>query len=119
MEFASHSKKWVVRVYPGSPEQVIKSLIDACARRFPSDALGHAKAFIEFGGGSIFASSTITSQEITIRTEGNYRGGDMILSVTLIFMGLTVEFLKEVLSQAVAEVCEDLGCTLEESREVF
>jgi hypothetical protein len=119
MEFASNSKKWEVSAYPGSPEKLIRALLTDCAGHLPPDALGHLKAFIEFSGGSIFGSSTLTTPEITLRSDGSYSGGNMVLSVTLIFMDLKAEFLNKVLSKAVNEVCENLGCKFKEIMEVL
>jgi hypothetical protein len=119
MEFASHSKKWEVQDYSDSPEKLIKSVLSACARHLPKDTLGHMKGFLEFARGSVFASSSIIPPEITLRSEGRYSGGKMVLSVTLIFMGLDAEFLNDAVSRAAMEVCERLGCTFKEIREVI
>ncbi len=118
MEFASHSKKWEVQSCSSSPENLIRSLLNNCARHLPSDALGHLKAFLEFPGGSIFGSSILTPPEITLQSDGIYRDGDMVLSVALIFMDLKAEFLGDVLSKAVNEICETLECKLKEIMEV-
>ena len=119
MEFASNSKKWEVHAYSGSPEKLIRSLLNNCARHLPLDALGHLKAFMEFSGGSIFGSSTLTPPEITLRSDGSYSGGNMVLSVTLIFMDLKTEFLSNLLNKALDEVCENMGCKFKEIMEVL
>jgi hypothetical protein len=119
MEFASHSKKWEVRTYSNTPEELIKCVLKACVGLLPDTALGHLKGFLEFEGGSVFASSSLIPPEITLRTEGEYRGGDMVLGVTLIFMDLDVEFLSDVLSRAAVVVCEQLGCKFNDTTEVL
>lgn len=119
MEFSSYSKKWEVQGCSENPEKLIKSVLGVCAEHLPNTALGHLKGFLEFDSGSVFASSTLIPPEITLRSEGKYSGGDMVLGVTLIFMDLDVEFLSDALSTAAMEVCEHLGCKFKEITEVL
>jgi hypothetical protein len=119
MEFSSYSKKWEVQGCSENPEELVKSVLEACAEYLPDTALGHLKGFLEFDKGSVFASSSLIPPEITLRTEGEYNGGDMVLGATLIFMDLDVEFLSDILSRAAMEVCGQLGCKFKDTTEVL
>jgi hypothetical protein len=112
VEFASCSRKWDVRCSSSTPKEIAVALAEACKRRLPPQSLGHIKIIVEFTGGSIFASSTIIPPEITVQQEGSYSGGSVIVSGVLIFMGLPLELLEDVLSQSIHEAGESMGCTL-------
>ncbi len=114
MEFSSYGKKCVVQGYKNKPEMLILEIMNACIMALPTDALGHIKSFLEYTGGSVFASSTIIPSDVTLRVNGTYGGGDMVLGMTLIFMGLKYELLSYVLTKAVKEVCRNHKCNLKE-----
>ncbi len=112
MEFTSYSGKWDVRCSSSTPEEIALALAEACKRRLPPEALGHIKIIVEFPGGSVFASSTIIPPEITVQQEGSYSGGSVRVSGVLIFMGLSIELLEDVLSKSINEAGESMGCTI-------
>ncbi|MEJ2685282.1 MAG: hypothetical protein P8Z71_12925 [Candidatus Sulfobium sp.] len=119
MEFSTYSEKWKLSECGVQPYALLRFVLEACSRRLPPDALGHAKAFAEFTGGRVFASSTLTPFGVSLRSEGYYEGGACDVGITLVFMGLTMQFLKDVLSGAAnEEVLKQAGCVIIERMEV-
>ncbi|MEJ2696480.1 MAG: hypothetical protein P8013_07505 [Candidatus Sulfobium sp.] len=119
MQFSTYSEEWKLNECGVSPSELLRLVLDACSHRLPQDTLGHAKAFAEFSGGRCFASSTLTPSGVFLRNEGHYEGGVCNVGITLVFMGLTRQFLKDILS-AVADggMLKEAGCVLNERREV-
>ena len=119
MEFSTYSERWKVSACGIQPYALLRFVLEACSRRLPPETLGHAKAFAEFAGGRSFASSTLTPTGVSLRSEGHYEGGPCDVGITLVFMGLTRQFLKHVLSGAANEAAlKDAGCVLIERVEV-
>jgi len=112
MDFSTYSEKWKFHECKVQPSELLRLLLQACSRRLPPDALGHAKAFAEFTGGRAFASTTLTPADVTIRNEGQYEGGVCEMGVTLIFMGLPRPLLQDVLIEAADEVFRQSGCVM-------
>jgi hypothetical protein len=119
MEFSTYSEKWKLSECWIQPSALLRFILEACSRRLPPDSLGHAKAFAEFEGGRSFASCTLTPSGVSLRSEGHYEGGACDVGITLVFMGLTRPFLRDVLSGAAnEEVLKQVGCVLIERMEV-
>ena len=104
MEFVSVSKRWKILETQSAPEGVATSLMEQITKHLPSDALGHAKLYVEYDGGALFASTTLIPPDISIRHQGQFGGGDMTVNVTLIFGDLTKELLADALWAARREL---------------
>lgn len=119
MEFSTYSERWKLSECGLQPYALLRFVLEACSRRLPQDTLGHAKAFAEFAGGRSFASSTLIPAGVSVRSEGHYEGGACDVGITLVFMGLTRPFLKDVLSGAAnEEALREAGCILIQRTEV-
>jgi hypothetical protein len=78
--------------------------MEKVVKRLPDTALGHAKGYVEFQDGTAFASSTVVPPQIDVKCTGEYKGGDMNIHLTLIFVGIEEDVLKTALDQARSEV---------------
>lgn len=118
MEFSAYSEKWKLSKCGIQPSELLRLVLQACSERLPPDALGHAKAFVEFTGGRAFAFSTLTPAGVTIRNEGHYAGGVCEMGITLVFMGLPQPLLRDALLGAADKAYGQSGGILIERMEV-
>jgi hypothetical protein len=112
MNFNSAARRWEVEACPVSPDLFIRSLLEAAVHRLPDESLGHAKGYVEFDGGAVFASSTLIPPDIQIRRQGDYHGGKMDINLVLIFADLKRDILIEAITLAGAAVAERWSCEL-------
>lgn len=119
MEFSTYSEKWKLSDCGSvQPSELLHLVLQACSRRLPPDALGHAKAYAEFAGGRSFAFSTVTPAGVTLRNEGHFAGGDCDIGITLIFLGIPRQLLRSILFGAADEACRQYDNLLIEKEEV-
>jgi hypothetical protein len=114
MEYVSASRRWKIKGAKNPLEDLVKPLMNAIIEKLPSDALGHAKFYLEYEGGALFASSTLIPPELNTRHTGEYRGGDIVANVTLIFGDLEQDLISDVLLAARRELESTGLCTVEE-----
>lgn len=89
-------------------------MLKEVVRCLPLNSLGHAKAYAQYSGGALFASTTVVPPDIGMQEQGKFQGGKVEINLALIFSDLDQETMEKAVAASRQHVREKWGCGFQE-----